>query len=267
MEEIEFFIKNFKWGLLAGLCFSLSTSFTSPFLVLQRNSLFPHALTHILLLSLTILALLTPFLPSLFHFPFLLLITLILTSLIYLLIKFLKFFEDTATSFITYLAMSLALIIATKTSQYDLTLLNYLFGSLFTVDFQNFIESLIVFGLSLLGYLLYKDFWITGSLEKEVPGLNFQRAQLVLLLLITLQTTVGVRLLGILLVPAVFVFASTLALSLALNFKWVLPLTLFFNFLGILGGLFFSIFFDLPFSASTIIFMGSYLIFIIIKKR
>lgn len=259
MENLVFFLKLFKWGLLSGLFFAVSSALTSPYLILQKNSLFPHAITHLLLLSLLILSVISPLVPHYLHFPFLLLLTLLLSSFIHLLVKVLHIFEDTATSLITYLSLGVALIFATKTSQYDITLLNYLFGSLFTVEAINVSESLFVFIISLGLFFYYKDIWLTLGIEKEVPGLDFQKAQFFFLLLITLQTLIGVKLMGVLLVSAFFVFASTLALKSSPSFKWVVPLTIFFNLFAVVSGFLLSIYFDLPFSAGAIIIMGLYI--------
>ncbi|MFN4196723.1 MAG: metal ABC transporter permease [Caldimicrobium sp.] len=266
MENVSFYLSLFKWGLLAGTFFAISTAFTSPYLLLQRNSLFPHALTHILLLSLFILSLISSYIPVYFHFFILLLITSILSAAIFLIIRLTHVFEDTATSLITYLALALALVIATKSSQYDVVLLNYLFGSLMLVDKINVFESLIVLIISFLVYLKYKELWLAQSIEKEIPGINFRKSGFGFFFLITLQTIIGVKLMGVLLVSAFFVYSGTLALKLSPSFKRVVPLTAILNLMGIFLGFILSIFFDIPFSASAILFMSIYLIIILLKR-
>lgn len=266
MEDLGFYFSLFKWGLLSGIFFSLSCAFTSSYLILQRNSLFPHALTHILLLTLLILSLLSPFINPFLNFPLIIVLTLFLSLLIFFLIKFTPLFEDSATSIVTYLSLALALVIANKTAQYDITLLNYLFGSLIIVSKIDVLESFMVMIVSVFLYLKYKEYWLTQCVEREVPGINFRISQFSLLILITLQTIIGVKLMGVLLVPAFFVYSGVLALRISPSFKWVFPLNALFNFLAIIFGFFLSILFDLPFSASAILFMGLY-IFIILLKR
>jgi len=63
---MEFFLDSInliKWGLLSGMLLGLSISFTSPFLILKRNALFPHALTHIYFLAVIITSLILNNLP------------------------------------------------------------------------------------------------------------------------------------------------------------------------------------------------------------
>ena len=265
--ELQFYLELFKWGILAGICFAISTALTSPFLVLQRNSLFPHAITHILLLSLLLLSLFKNFLPVFLHFPFLLIVTLFVGYLIHFLTKTLRIFEDTSTSILTYLSLGLALVIAGKTSQFDMTLLNYLFGSFLTVDKKDYVESFLVMLITLFLFYYFKDLWLARCFEEEIPGIDFKKSQALFLLLVTLQSIVGVKLMGVLLVSSFFVFSSTMALKISSSFSQAISLSLFFNLLAIIFGFIFSVYFDLPFSSAAVIFMGLGILGLLIFKR
>ncbi|MEZ0344183.1 MAG: metal ABC transporter permease [Caldimicrobium sp.] len=265
--ELLFYLELFKWGLLAGICFAISTALTAPFLVLQRNSLFPHAITHILLLSLLLLSLFKDFFPVFLEFPFLLTVTLFLSYLIYFLARTLHLFEDTSTSILTYLSLGLALLIAGKTSQFDVTLLNYLFGSFLTVDKKDYIESFFVLILTLILFYHFKDLWLAKCFEEEIPGIELKKSQALFLLLITLQSIVGVKLMGVLLVSSFFVFSSATALKISSSFAQAIYLSVFFNLLSLLFGFILSIHFDFPFSGAVVIFMGLYILGLFFLKR
>lgn len=267
LETLFEYIYLFKWGLITGVLFALASSFTSPFVILKRNALFPHALTHIMLLSFLSVAVFSPLIPVSLHFFLILFITLFLTYTIHILIKGSRLYEDTATSIVTHLSLGFALMLASKTSQYDATLLNYLFGSLLTVEKKETFEGLLVLLISSASYLKFRYLWLTETLEREVPGLNYGKSNLFLLLMITLQIMIGVKLMGVLLVTSFFVFSPTLALRLSPSFAWVIPITGALNLLAILGGFTISVAFDIPFSASAIIFMGSYIVFLFILGR
>lgn len=267
MDTLWEYLHLFRWGLLTGVLFSLASSLTSPFVILRRNALFPHALTHIMLLSFLSVALLGELIPETLQFLFVLAITLSLTFSIHLLIKKMKLYEDTATSIMTHLSLGLALLLASKTSQYDATLLNYLFGSLITVEKKETVEGLLVCLLSMLVYFRFRYLWLTESMEKEIPGLNFRVSNLSLLLMITLQILIGVKLMGVLLVTSFFVFSPTFALKLSPSFTWVTPLTAVLNLFAVFAGFLISLFFDIPFSASAIIFMGSYVVFLLLMRK
>lgn len=267
MENLFFYLALFKWGLLAGLSYALASSLTAPYLLLQRNALFPHALTHLLLLALLSLSILSSYIPNTLHFLFLLFMTLLLTGLIYLLVRELNLYEDTATSLITHLSLGLALLLASLSSQYDATLLNYLFGSLITVEKKEAFEGLLVLIITLFTFWRQRGLWLTSGIDREVPGLNLRRGQLLLLLMITLQVIVGVKLMGALLVSSFFVFSPTLALKISPSFSPVVSLTALFNVAALISGFLLSMRLDIPFSASAIIFMGLYLVILFIARK
>ncbi len=247
-----------KWGLFSGIFLAISISFTSPFLILKRDALFPHALTHIYFLAIILASLISKFLPPFLDFPVVVIFTLIITSLIWVLRKYSKFYEDTTTSIISCFAMGLALIIASKTSQYDSRLFSYLFGSLVGITKKDFYESLIVFVFSIFLFYKFYPLWILQTTDKEIPGIDFKTSNLIFLILITLQIVIGVKLMGILLISALFIFSSSLALCIGRTLKSLIPIISLLNILGILGGTIFSIIWDIPFSSAVVIFMSLY---------
>ncbi len=255
-----------KWGLFSGILLAISISFTSPFIILKKNALFPHALTHIYFLAIISVSLIYKFIPSFLTFPIIVIFTLTLTSLIWILKKYSKLYEDTATSIISSIAMGLALVIASKTSQYDSRLFSYLFGSLVGITKKDFYESLVVFIFSIFLFNKFYPLWIVQITDKEVPGIDFKGANLIFLILITLQIVVGVKLMGILLISALFIFSSSLTLWITKSLKFLILATSLLNILGILIGTIVSIIWDIPFSGAVIMFMSLYLILQIIWR-
>jgi zinc transport system permease protein len=249
-----------KWGILSGIFLAFSIGFTSPFLILRRNALFPHALTHVLFLAIILLSIIPKGIPRIMEYPFLVGVTLVSASGMWFLRKVFGFYEDTATSIITHTALAIALIIAAKSSQYDARLLSYLFGSIIGVTRQDFYESLVIFLLTLGFYAKFKPFWITQITDEEVPGIDFKWANFFFLIIVTLQILIGIKLMGILLVSVLFVFSGSIGLKLFSGVDKVILSVAILNSIAILGGAIFSIFWDFPFSGSTIIFMLPYLL-------
>ncbi|HCP09603.1 MAG TPA: hypothetical protein DIT22_02720, partial [Thermodesulfobacterium commune] len=113
MTELWLSLELLKYGLLAGVFLGISFAFTSPFLVLKRNSLFPHALTHILFLAIILISIISEYFPNIFTYPLLEypimgLVTLFCTSLVFVLKRTFRLYEDTATSIIASLALGIA---------------------------------------------------------------------------------------------------------------------------------------------------------------
>ncbi len=260
MQGLVESIELLKWGILSGIFLAFSIGFTSPFLILRRNALFPHALTHVLFLAIILLSIIPKEIPTIMEYPFLVGITLISASGMWFLRKVFGFYEDTATSIITHTALAIALIIATKSSQYDARLLSYLFGSIIGVTKEDFYESIIIFFLTLIFYAKFKSVWITQITDEEVPGIDFKLANFFFLILVTLQILVGIKLMGILLVSVLFVFSGSIGLKLFSGVDKVILSVALLNGFAILGGSIFSVTWDFPFSGSTVIFMLPYLL-------
>jgi len=260
MDFIWNSINLIKWGILSGIILGISISFTAPFLILKRNALFPHALTHIYFLAVILTSIISDKIPSFLSFPFISVFTLFFASLIWVLKKQTKFYEDTSTSIVAHLALGLALIIAAKTYQYDAKILSYLFGSLIGISSKEFYESFIVFILTLFLFSKYYPLWIAQLTDKELPGIDFKFANFFFLILITLQIIVGVKLMGILLVSVLFVFSTSSVLKFTKNFKFLILFTALLNILGIIGGILISILWDIPFSGAVVIFMSLYIL-------
>ncbi len=258
MELLKTSLELVKWGIFSGTFLGISIAFTGPFLVLRKNALFPHSLTHILFLALMIISVITQVLPDFCYYPLIILLTLLTVFIMWNFKKLLLFYEDTTTSIITHLALALALVIAAKSFQYDTRLFSYLFGSLLTVTFKDVCESLIILILTFIFYFRFKEIWITQVIDLEVPGIDFKWGNLFFLLLITLQTLIGIKILGILLISSFFIFSSAVALRITNSFRSVVIITAFLNFLALLGGLLISFIWDIPYSASTVIFMSIY---------
>lgn len=272
MNELWLSLDILKYGLLSGVFLGISFAFTSPFLVLKRNSLFPHALTHILFLAIIFISVLSEFFPSLLAYPVLEypimgLIAFFCTFLIFFLKRKLKLYEDTATSIITSLALGIALIIIAKTSQYDTRLLSYLFGSLLVVSSKEVFDSLWIALLTGVVFFKYYPLWVTQTTDVEVPGIDFKWPNFFFLVVLTLQVFISIKLMGVLLVSSLFVFTSTFGLKIGKNLKQTILLTTLTNLLSLLTGMLFSILWDIPFSSAVVLCMSFWLLILLIFKK
>ncbi|AIH03561.1 metal ABC transporter permease [Thermodesulfobacterium commune] len=271
MTELWLSLGLLKYGLLAGVFLGISFAFTSPFLVLKRNSLFPHALTHILFLAIILISIISEYFPDIFTYPLLEypimgLVTLFCTSLVFVLKRTFRLYEDTATSIIASLALGIALILITKTSQYDTRLLSYLFGSLMTVTSKDMFNSLWIACLTLLVFYKYYPLWITQKTDHEIPGVNFKWANFWFLTILTLQVFISIKLMGVLLVSSLFVFTSVLGLKTGNNVKQTIFLTALTNLFSILSGTIVSLVWDIPFSSAVVLCMSFWLLISFILK-
>lgn len=256
MDDLLFSIGLVKYGLITGVLLGLSFAFTSPFLILRKNSLFPHALTHILFFAVMVVAVISDYLPSLVEYPLILGLSLFFVFLISFIQRISKIYEDSSTSIVTGIALALAFVIIAKTSGYDAQLLSYFFGSLMIISKKEFYEALGIFLLTLIFFYRFYPFWITQTVDRFVPGVDFKWPNFVFLTLVTFQIFVSIKLIGILLASTFFVFSGTLALKFSPNFKTVIFLTALLNSLSVMTGSIFSILLDIPFSSTAVLTLG-----------
>jgi len=265
MEGFLTYLKLVEFGLLSGVILGISFAFTAPFLILRKNSLFPHALTHVLFFAIILTSAVASKVPALLQYPFTLLVAIGATVFIPILKRF-KIYEDTATAIITHLFLGLGLIIAAKTSQYDAKLLSYLFGSIVGLTRQDFQLSIFLLLTTVLLFFKFYPLWLTQTTDDAVPGISFQWAGACFLFLVTFQILIGVKIMGILLVSVLFVFSGAVALRISKTFKRTVLLTGFLNVLGIFGGFLLSVYLDLPFSGGVVLAMLPLLGLIPLKK-
>ena len=256
MNTLWMSIELIKFGIISGIFLGISFAFTAPFLILRKNSLFPHALTHILFFAILSVSAL-PLISSELLQYFLIFGIAMLASSSILLFKRLRIYEDTATAIITHFFLALGLIIAAKTSRYDARLLSYLFGSIIGITKIELYQSIFLLAMTLLLFFKFSPLWTTQTTDEAVPGVNFQLANFFYLSLLTFQILTGIKVMGILLVSVFFVFSGAMALKLGKTLKKVILFTGLFNIFGVLGGVLLSVFWDLPFSAAVVVFMGA----------
>jgi len=259
MQELFFSFELVKYGIISAILLGISLSFTSPFLILRKNSLFPHALTHILFFAIIVVSTFEAKIPDPLVYPVIFIIAMLSASTI-LLLKYIKFYEDTATAIITHFFLALGLIVAAKTSQYNAKLLSYLFGSVVGLTKKDLYQSVFLLVLTLLLFYKFYPLWVAQTTDESLPGINFKVANFFYLFLLTFQILVGIKIMGILLVSAFFVISGAVALKFSRGFMPTTGITAILNTLAILGGFIFSFLWDLPFSGAVVVFMGLYLV-------
>lgn len=267
MDDLLFSLNLIKYGLITGIFLGLSFAFTSPFLILRKNALFPHALTHILFFAVIVVAAISEHIPPLIEYPFVLGLSLLFVFFIFLLQKISKIYEDSSTSIVTGIALAIAFVVIAKTSGYNTQLLSYFFGSLMIISEKELYEALIIFLLTLVTFYKFYPFWITQTVDHFVPGINFKWPNFVFLTLITLQIFVSIKLIGILLASTFFIFSGTLALKISPNFKTVVLSIGLLNTLSVFIGGILSIIFDVPFSSTTILTLGFFYLISLITNH
>ncbi len=256
----------FFWkALVAGLALGISAGPVGVFLILRRDSLLPHALTHVAFTGVA-LGLLLNGAP--------LLLALVVTVLSAFAVMEIReragIYEDTAVGILAGLGLALAVVLASLARSYDVRLLTYLFGNILVVTREETLLSLglMVFTLAMLSRFGEALLFVAFDEESaQASGLRIKVLKLLLSALTALLVVIGMRMVGLLLVSALMVIPGAAALEVARSFRQCLWLSGLFGGLSVLGGLSASVVLDLPPSGAIVLFSGGFFLLSLFARR
>ena len=135
------------------------------------------------------------------------------------------------------------------------SLVSYLFGSINTVSVENIWITVLIGLIVIVGvFLLYPALFLT-SLDEELAiakGLKVGFFNLALILLAALTVSVGIQVVGVLLIGALMTIPVTAAMQYRLSFKTTMLLGVVFSLASVWIGLYLSYFLNLA-SGGTIV--------------
>ncbi|MCI4444984.1 MAG: metal ABC transporter permease [Candidatus Aminicenantes bacterium] len=253
-------VSSFFWrAILAGSFLALACGLLGVFLVLRRDAMIAHGLSHVAFAGVAI-GLLLNVLPLIVS-----LIVCILGSFFILKLKNqAKMPGDTAIAILSSAGMALGIFLTSFKRGFGAELMTYLFGDVLAIAPM---EVWLAVGLAFLVIvLLIVNYYplIFSTFDREsalVSGIRVQRLEEMLIFLSSITVVLGIRIVGLLLVTALTVLPAASSLQLARNFKSTLILSSIFSLFSIISGILLAYIFDL--SASAAIVFISIFIFLI----
>ncbi|NBT86226.1 MAG: hypothetical protein EBT45_07005 [Alphaproteobacteria bacterium] len=240
----------FFQSLLAGIGLSFITSPIGCFLVWRRMSFFGDALSHSALLGVALGLIFNMNI----HFG-ILLVCLMVTFILAFVDDRVDLPSDTWLSITSYSALALGIVFMNKASvRVDPS--SYLFGDILTLQNQDFIW---IFGCALLvGFFTYWQWQplLLCTLDAglaQAEGVPSTRLKLGFMLVLALTVAVSLKFIGVLLVPALLVIPPATAKGYAKTPEQMVLYALLFTLVGIIGGLFISLAFNLATGASIVL--------------
>jgi zinc transport system permease protein len=164
--------------------------------------------------------------------------------------------EDSAIAMLWSLGMALGVIFIFLTPGYSPNLMSYLFGDILTVTHNDllylFLLTVFVGGFIILFYrmILFVSFDEEFALTNNVPVRLFNS---ILISLVALTIVLNIRVVGIILVMSLLTIPQAIANLFTRQFSKMIIFSILFGFIGSMGGLVFSYFYDIP-SGAAIIF-------------
>lgn len=255
--EILFELGFLQRALAAGVFLGLACALLGVFLVLKKDALIGHGLSHVTFAGVA-LAMTLGVLP--------LAVALAAAVAAGLGISWLKdkagLYGDTVIGIFSSVSMALGVLLVSLSRKFNVSLLQYLFGEILAVQA---LEVWLSAGLAVLALLtvllggrrlMYMTFDSEAARAAGVPTGGLDR----LLSVLTAVTVVlGTKIIGILLISAFLVIPAAAGLQVASSFRRALVSSVLISLVSVTGGIIASFFLDLPASASIVIL--SFLLF------
>lgn len=238
-------------ALIAGIFIAASCAALGLFLVLRRFSMIGDGLAHIALATVA-LALVLGLMPLVLSLP----LTALASLLILALSEKTSMYGDTAIAMLSALAASVAIILASVGKGFSVDLVSYLFGSILSITNTEVVFSVILSILVLLFVgVLYSKLFITSydSDYAKVQGVKTRTVNSLLVIMTSFTVSLGLRVVGSMLVSSLIVFPAVSALQLGRSFKATIVIALFSGVLSVVVGILFSFILNWPTGATIVV--------------
>lgn len=197
-----------------------------------------------------------------------LLICLLLALLLFLLQRQKRLASDTLLGILSHSALALGLVVLSRMETVRVDLLGYLFGDILAIGNADIVWIYIGGGIALTGLLLIWRPLLAITADEDlarVEGVPVDRIQAVYLLLMALVVAIMMKIVGLILVTALFIIPAATARQLARTPESMALLSAIVGILAVSGGLGSSLAWDTPAGPSVV--LAATLLFILAQLR
>jgi zinc transport system permease protein len=238
-------------ALMGGLFIGCSCAFLGVFLVLRRLSLIGDGLAHVSLAGVG-LGLLLNTQPVWVSLPLV-----VLASLwILWLADRAKVYGDAAIGLVSAVSVAVGVTLASVGKGFNVDLFSFLFGSILAITRTEVLLSVLL-SLVVMGtvVLFYRElFAITFDEEyARVLGIPVERISQILILCTAITVSLGIHMVGMMLVSSLIIFPAVTALQIARGFRPAIALAAAFSVVSVVAGVFLSFLWDLPTGAAIVL--------------
>ncbi|EGC91608.1 ABC 3 transport family protein [Turicibacter sp. HGF1] len=162
---------------------------------------------------------------------------------------------DAAIALVSTGSLSIGVLVMSLTTGMNLDVCNYMFGSILAMTQSDVYLSMVLSALFLLLFILFyhKMFAITfDETFAKATGIRVGFYKMLLAVLTALTITLGMRLMGTLLISSLIVFPALTAMRLCRSFKWVMIHSIFISVICFFLGLVMSYLAATPPGASVV---------------
>jgi len=237
-------------ALLGGLLIGISSSLIGVFLVLRRLSLLGDSFAHASFGGVAL--------------GFVLNINPLITAILFVgiaslgidkLVNKMKMYGDAAIALFLSFGMALAIILIGFANKMNSSIFSYLFGSILTISFFDiFLMAILLLLIFLFYYFNYNNL-LYSTFNNEMAIVRDKKTVIIdklFIILSAITIVISIRAVGILLISALLVIPTIIALRFSKSFKLTLILSSIFSVIGIYIGIFIS-YLSLIFNSSSIV--------------
>ena len=162
---------------------------------------------------------------------------------------------DAVIALVSTGSLSIGVLVMSLTTGMNLDVCNYMFGSILAMTQSDVYLSMVLSALVLLLFILFyhKMFAITfDETFAKATGIRVGFYKMLLAVLTALTITLGMRLMGTLLISSLIVFPALTAMRLCRSFKWVMIHSIFISVICFFLGLVMSYLAATPPGASVV---------------
>jgi len=252
-------------AFLAGGLVALSCAVLGVFLVLRREAMIGHGLSHVTFGGVA-MALMLDVAPL----PIALAFTLLAAWWINSLRDRAGLGGDIGIGIVSSLGMALGVLLASLAGDFNADLFSFLFGSVLAIGRGEVwvAGGMALFVLTVLG-LFYNEliFATFDSQTAATAGINVGRLDALLTALTAVTVVIGMKVVGLLLVAALMVIPAAAGLHAARTFRQAVARAVFFAVFSVAGGLAAAFLLDWPASGTIVLLSGLILGAVLLAER
>ncbi len=251
-------------ALVAGAALGVVLAYLGIFVTLRRMAFFSDGIAHAALAGAAfgLLTRCSPLLSALIS-------SMLLAALIYWLEKKSSLSSDSIIGIIFTSGMALGIVLISLRRGYQPELLGYLFGNILAIRRQDLLLIIALAVLIMAFIIIHKRKLTLLALDLEMAhmaGVNPNRYQLLLYVILAAALVMGIRVLGVILVSAILIIPVSSARLISRSFKSLVLWTLVISETVMIGGLVISFYLNLP-SGAVIVLTGSMIFTLIFTAR
>ncbi|MBS7525051.1 metal ABC transporter permease [Fusibacter paucivorans] len=252
-------------ALLVGVLIALSSAVLGIFLVLRKMSMIGDGLAHVSFATVAIALLLNQS-PLFISIP----VVMVASFFILKLNDAARVHGDAAIGLVSSFSVAVGVLISSVSTGFNIDLFSYLFGSILVIRSSEVYLSLFLAAV-VIGTVIffYHDLFAITQDEafSRVIGIKTKRMNYLISALTAITISLGIRVVGTMLISSMIIFPTVTALQVARSFKETIFLSAFVSVVAVVLGVIGSYVFNLP-SGATIVMINAMLfgVFFLIRK-